>query len=138
MVGLMDFLNSVGVSGDRIDFEEEGVEKAYSPFAVNNGLAQHLDTVLFAEEMNRRPWLSKEAQYTFFLKSVVKKKRYGKWAKVANLPEQKDVDALIELYQVNQDRAIGYLKLLSPEQIAEVHAKVFKGGSDRIIKGKKS
>ena len=134
--GLMEFLGSIQ-SGEILDFSDPEIDKAYCPFPINNGLAQHIDTVMLAQEMNKRPYLSKHMQYLFLYHSVSKKRRYGKWAKKIELPEQSDVDLLKELYQVSQEVAEQYLTLMNPEEIETLRVKMFKGGSSKVRGSKK-
>lgn len=134
--GLMEFLGSIQ-SGDILDLNDPDVEKAYCPFPINNGLAQHIDTVMLAQEMNKRPYLSKSMQYLFLYHSVSKKRRYGKWAKKIELPEQSDIDLLKELYDVNQEKAEQYLTLMKPEEIKSLRERMFKGGSSKAKGNKK-
>lgn len=135
--GLMDWINSITVDGKPFDFLDVEVEKAYCPHPINRGLAQNIDTVMFAQEMNKRPWLDKELQYRFLLGSVVKKKRYGKWAKKLDLPNQDILDAVMEVYQCSLDKAIQYVSIMPEAEIEKVKAQVFRGGSDKV-RGKKS
>ena len=133
-LGLMDFLGSISSDGTVLDFSDAEVEKAYPPFPVNNGLAQHIDTVMLAQEMNKRPHLSKRMQYAFLYHSVNKKKRYGKWAKKIEPIEQVELDQIKELYTVSQEKAIEYYRLMSPDDLIKLRANTDKGGSSKMTK----
>ena len=135
MASLFDFLDAIN-TGKQLDLSGEGDSyKEYVPFQINNGLSQNLDTVLFANEMNKRPWLSKEMQFKFFLGAVSKKKRYGKWAKVEAVANKEDIETVAMYYDVNEARAAEYLKLLKPEHLEYMRKANFKGGSD-VKRGK--
>lgn len=135
MPSLFDFLGAIN-EGKAIDLDGDTPFKDYVPFQINNGMCQNLDTVLIANEMNKKPWLSKEMQFKFYRGAVVKKRRYGKWAKVEEPANKEDIETVAEYYEVNLSRAAGYLKLLKPEHIAQMRVFLNKGGAE--IKGRKA
>lgn len=128
--GLMEYLGSIQ-SGEKLNFDDPEIERGYCPFPVNNGLAQHIDTVMLAQEMNKRPFLSKEMQYNFLYHTVSKKKRYGKWAKKIVPVNQDDIDLIVEKFQVNEAKANEYYKLFTEEQLGDLRKMMFKGGSSK-------
>lgn len=131
MPTLFEFLGSIN-SGDRVDLTGDNPFKDYAPFQINNGLSQHLDTILLANEMNKRPWLSKEMQYKFFQGSVSKKKRYGKWGKADSAEDKETIDLISEYYEVNNSVAAVYLKILTADQLNQLRKSIYKGGSDTV------
>ena len=89
-IGLMDWLNSIGTSGSNLLVNDEDSIKDYVPFVINKGMSQSIDTVIFANEMNKVPWLDPELQYKFLLNSVSKKKRYTKWTKAEPIANEEE------------------------------------------------
>jgi hypothetical protein len=134
MATLFEFLDSIN-TGKGIELNEDDPFKEYVPFQVNNGLSQYLDTVMLANEMNKRPWLSKGMQYRFLVGVVSKKKRYGKWAKADAIDNQADIDLVSEFYQINKDHAKDYLKLLGYPELELIRQRSDKGGCN-MPKGK--
>lgn len=100
-------------------------EKAYVPFMINRGLSYFYDTVLFANEMNRNHHLSKRAQFSFFINSIRKKKRFSKWFKST---ESEDLMIVKEYYGYNNAKAQSALAVLSEEQLKQLKQKLSKGG----------
>ena len=47
--------------------EDPSLEKEYIPFVINKCLSGHLDTVMFANEMNKYPSLPEKMQHDFFI-----------------------------------------------------------------------
>lgn len=129
MPALFDFLKSIN-SNDAIDLDVENPYGAYVPFQINNGLAQHMDTILFANEMNKYPELSKEMQYKFLLHAVPKKKRYGAWAKVEEVANKEDIETVSKFYEVNLQKAAEYLPMIGPEELEYMRKKNDPGGCD--------
>ena len=74
---LKDWLNSINFT-KRIP-EDPAEIKTYAPYIINRCLSGHLDCVLFANEMNKYPNLDKDMQYSFYLNTLRKKKRFSPW-----------------------------------------------------------
>lgn len=135
MPGLFEWLDAVN-TGKALELNPDDPYKDYSPFQINNGLSQTLDTVLVANEMNKRPWLSKEMQFKFLSGAVVKKKRFGKWAKVETEANKEDIETVSTYYDINRTRAAEYLKMLTPDHIAHMRKMNDKGGAEQKVKKK--
>ena len=65
MAELKDWLNSVNFTKENL-IEDDPVIKDYPPYIVNRCLSGHLDTVMFANEMNKFPNLDKDFNIIFF------------------------------------------------------------------------
>jgi hypothetical protein len=76
-----DFLNSINTTKKNLVREEGRGASEYAPYLMNKGLSQFPDTIVYANEMNQRPFLDKQMQYEFLLHSVRPRKRMSKWAK---------------------------------------------------------
>lgn len=93
--------------------------KNYNPFMINRGLGQHLDTILLADEMNKRCGVSKLMHHDFLFYSVDAKRRYGKWAK----QDTNDLDLLSYLqskYTINKEHALEYLEMLDKTEVKQL------------------
>ncbi len=125
---LFDFLKHLTEPNGRRDLllESEENMKAYQPFIINRGLAQHIATVMYAQEMNKCPGIGKEMHYGFLFSAIKKSKRYSKWAKKDEIPE--DIQLIAETYQISIERAMEYAKLISKEDIQRIRQKQDKGG----------
>ena len=80
---LKDYLNSINYSKQSLMGEDEdpGWEKNYPAYVVNKCMSHHMDTVMFANEMNMNPVLSNRMQYDFFINIVRSRKRFSPWGK---------------------------------------------------------
>jgi len=102
-------------------------EKDYTPYVVNMALSQHIDCVLYVNEMNRYPDLDNKLQYDFYYHSLVAKKRpYQKWLKSTNSPDLINVK---EYFSCSTSKAKEALKILTPEQLKSIAEYVDKGGT---------
>jgi len=110
-------------SKDELDFEM----KDYNSFMINRGLSNNLDTLFFADVINKYSQLDKDIQYRFYFDAIPKGKRFGKWHK--SLVINTDVTLIMETYKVNQRVAESYLKLMNDDAIKILHEKNNRGGS---------
>jgi len=101
--------------------------KEYPEFAINRGLSQNIDTVMFAAELNKRPGIKGRMHYAFLLNSVKKKKRYGKWVKKTD-DKLEDLELVKEHFQISTEKALSALRILSKEQLKEIRLKQDIGG----------
>ncbi len=120
-----DFINAINLTKKNL-FEDPQAEKDYLPFLVNRGLSYFPDTVLYANEMNRNSGIPKDWQFSFFLNTIPKKKRFSKWHK-------KDADSesltlVKEYFGYSSEKALEALSILSDEQLAMIKEKLYKGG----------
>ena len=100
-------------------------EKEYAPFLVNRSLSYHQDTLLYANEMNRRFDISHKLQYHYLLNSIRKRKRFAKWSK----PElADDLKIVMEYYLVSREKAEEYLTILTKKEIGILKTRMNKGG----------
>jgi hypothetical protein len=114
---LFDFLNDI--THNKSGLFENGQTRNYSVFMVNRGLGQHLDTILLANEMNKRPNMSDQMHYDFLFHSVDAKRRYGKWAKSDE--DNKDlIEFLQHEYQIGKEVALDYLKVIGKDTVQQM------------------
>ena len=123
---LKDWLNSINLTKKNLIDEDASIEKEYPPFIVNKCLSGHLDTVLFANEMNQYHFLPKKMQYDFFLNSVRKKKRFSPWLRQDKI---QDLDYVKRYYGFSNEKAKQALKILTNEQLAFIKSKFETGGT---------
>ena len=118
---LKDWLNSINFS------KEDLIEhtKEYPPYIVNRCLSGHLDCVMFANEMNKYHFLDKDMQYSFYLNSLRKKKRFSAWIRKDKIT---DLECVKKYYGYSNEKASQALKILSKEQINFIKQRLETGG----------
>ena len=122
---LKEYLNSIKLSKRDLMEEDPGWEKNYPPYVINKCLSSHLDTLAFANEMNRYPNLDKRLQYSFFLNTVRPKKRFSPWGKKEKV---KDLEVVKQYYDYSNEKAKQALRILSPDQLNYIKEKLNRGG----------
>ena len=122
---LKDWLNSINFNKDNLIKEDPSIAKKYPPFIVNKCLSGHLDSVLFANEMNKNHFLDKDMQYDFLLNSLRKKRRFSPWLKKEKIS---DLDAVKKYYRYSDEKAQQTLRILTKDQIAYIKKKMDTGG----------
>ena len=100
-------------------------EVGYDAFMMARICSNNLDTVFFANELNRFPNCSKQMSYRFYYEAIEKGKRYGKWRKS---PKDDEIACIVKAYGVNKRKASQYHKILGPEGVQKVIASQFQGG----------
>lgn len=123
-----DYINSITTGRVNIIRESDNpsmAEKDYPAFMVNRGLSYFIDTLMYANDMNRYADLDGLMQYEYLFMSVPKKKRFSKWAK----PDRsEDVKAVSEYYGYSRQKAEEALGLLTSEQLDQIRDVLDKGG----------
>ena len=99
--------------------------KCYNAFVINRALSQGIDTIFYANEMNKCHELDPIMQNDFLVSSVRRKKRYNKWAKSA---KDIDVEMIQAYYDYNPQRAREVLKLLTKKDLENIRNSLFEGG----------
>jgi hypothetical protein len=119
---LKDWLNSVNFTKE--DLSED--ISSYPPFIVNRCLSGHIDCILFANEMNMNSHLEKDMQYSFYLNSLRKRKRFSPWLRKDKV---KDLECVKQYYGYSNDKASQALKILNKEQLNFIKQRLETGGT---------
>ena len=125
MTELKDWLNSINQTKKNLIDEDPSLEKEYNPYIVNRIYSGHLDSVMFANEMNRYSFLPKKIQYDFYLNSLRSKKRFSPWLRKDKI---KDLDYVKRYYGYSNEKAQQSLKILTTEQLNFIKSKFETGG----------
>jgi hypothetical protein len=90
MTQYRDFFKEHGLKVAQILLTKEDLSediKSYPPYIINRCLSGHIDCIMFANEMNMNHHLSKDLQYSFYLNSLRKKKRFSPWLRKENIKD---------------------------------------------------
>jgi hypothetical protein len=126
MPELKDWLNSINQTKKNLIDEDPLLEKEYAPYIVNRCFSGHIDSIMFANEMNRYSFLSKKMQYDFFIYSLRKKKRFSPWIRQDKV---KDLDYVKRYYGYSNEKAKQSLRILTKEQLTFIKSKFETGGT---------
>ena len=118
---LKDWLNSINFTKE--DLSDHIGE--YPPYIVNRCLSGHLDCIMFANEMNRYNFLDKDMQYSFYLNTLRKRRRFSPRIRKDKVS---DLEYVKSYYGYNNENATQALKILSHEQIEFIKQKLDTGG----------
>ena len=122
---LKDWLNSINFNKENLIKENPDSVKQYPAFIVNKCLAGHIDTIMFANEMNINHHVAPGLQYDFLINTVRKRKRFSPWLKKDKI---NDLDAVKSYYGYSNEKAQQALKILTKEQISFIKEKLDVGG----------
>ena len=121
---LKDWLNSINFTKENL-IEDPDAISSYPPYIINRCLSGHLDTVLFANEMNKYSNLDKDMQYSFFLYTLRKRKRFSPWLKKEQVD---DLDLVKKHYGYSNEKARIAVSLLTNTQLEYIRNKHEQGG----------
>ena len=123
---LTDWLNSINFTKENLMKEDETSKKEYVPYIINKCLSGHIDCILYANEMNLYHSLDKDMQYSFYLNTVRKRKRFSPWL---HKDKVKDLECIKQYYGYSNEKASQALKILSKEQINFIKQRLDTGGT---------
>lgn len=121
---LFDYLNDLTLGKQNL-MTNELSEKLYPAFMVNRGLSQHLDTIIFANTMNKYPFLDNKMQHDFLFHGISKRKRLSKWAKKIDVD---GIEAIKQIYGYSNEKAKAALEILTEEEVTEIKQRLEVGG----------
>ena len=119
-----DFVNSINQSKKDLLSDPEVSETDYVPFVVNKTLSYSPETLLYANEMNRYPFVDNKLQYHYLLNTVRPGKRFAKWVKRENV---EDVEAVKQFYGYNIEKAQQALSILTVDNLNYIKQKLQSG-----------
>lgn len=105
----------------------EKAENLYNPFMVNKALSFYPDSILYANEMNRRPEMNNLLQFDYLINTVRSMKRDHAWIK--KQAQDEDVLTLAEYLGMSPRRVEESLKVLTSDQLKELKKRTIKGGT---------
>jgi hypothetical protein len=118
---LKDWLNSINFTKENLS---ENI-KEYPPYIINRCLSGHIDCVMYANEMNMNHHLDKDMQYSFFLNSLRKRKRFSPWLRKDKVT---DLECIKSYYGYSNEKASQALKILTKEQLTFIKQRLDIGG----------
>lgn len=122
---LKDWLNSINQTKKNIIDEDPSSIKEYNPFIINKCFSSHIDTLMYANEMNKNYSLDKKLQYDFLINIVRSKKRYSPWLRKEKI---QDIEVVKSYYGYSNEKAHQALKILTKEQLNFIKSKFETGG----------
>ena len=121
---LKDWLNSINFTKENL-MEDTSEIRNYPSYIINRCLSGHLDCIMFVNEMNRYHNLDKDMQYSFYLNTLRKKKRFSPWLRKDKVT---DLEIIKQYYGYSNEKASQALKILTPEQIKFIKQRLDTGG----------
>ena len=124
MTELKDWLNSINFTKENL-MEDSDNKRDYPPYIINRCLSGNLDCIMFVNEMNINHHLDKDLQYSFYLNTLRKKKRFSPWLRKDKVT---DLEIIKQYYGYSNEKALQALKILTPEQIKFIKQRLDTGG----------
>ena len=99
---------------------------SFSAQASDSNFSGFIDTIMYANEMNRYHNLDKDMQYSFYLNSVRKRKRFSPWLRKDKV---NDLECVKEYYGYSNEKASQALKILDKTQLNFIKQRLETGGT---------
>ena len=125
MADLKDWLNSINVTKNNLIDQDPDLEKGYPAYIINRCLSGQIDSVMFANEMNKHPNVAKKLQYDFFLNSLRKRKRFSPWLRKDQI---ENLELVKRYYGYSNEKAKQVLNILTREQLSFIRDRLETGG----------
>ena len=125
MTELKDYLYSINQSKKNILKDDPEAERKYPPFIVNKCLSSFIDSILYANEMNKNTHLDKRLQYDFFINSLKPRKRFTPWLRKETLEE---IELVKQYYGYSHNKALEAVRILTKEDLNYIRKILNKGG----------
>ena len=123
---LFDFLNDISHKKRGVIRDDPLAEKDYKPYVINKFLSQHIDCILYVNEMKSSPHCDKILQFDYLINSLRKQfRRSSKWLKPDFFD---DVEVVKEYFGYSTIKAKQALEILTEEQLEHIRFKLRKGG----------
>ena len=122
---LKDWLNSINFTKNNLIDEDSSLKQDYSPYIINRCLSGHIDCILYANEMNIHHSLDNDMQYSFYLNSLRKKKRFSPWIRKDKV---KDLECIKKYYKYSNEKAHQALKILNKSRLDFIKQRLETGG----------
>ena len=122
---LKDWLNSINFTKKNLMEEDPSLKKDYAPYIINRCLSGNLDCIMFVNEMNKYSFLDKDMQYSFYLNTLRKKKRFSPWLRKDKVT---DLQCVKQYYGYSNEKASQAPKILSKEQLEFIKQRLDTGG----------
>ena len=119
---LKDWLNSINFTKEDLSHDI----KPYRPYIINRCLSGFIDTIMYANEMNRYHDLDKDMQYSFYLNSVRKRRRFSPWLRKDKV---NDLECVKQYYGYSNEKAYQALKILDKTQLNFIKQRLETGGT---------
>jgi hypothetical protein len=123
---LKDWLNSINFTKQNLIEDDPNVKKDYPPYIINRCLSGHIDCIMFANEMNMNAHLDKDMQYSFFINTLRKRKRFSPWIRKDKV---KDLECIKQYYEYSNEKASQALKILTKQQLDFIKQRLETGGT---------
>ena len=130
-ISFFDFFDDITSSKSNImKVLSEEQQNDYSPYFMNQALAQSADSIMYVNDMNGLPHLPVTLQYDYFINSIRQRsRRLEKWL-VDPSKSDTDLDIVKEYFNYSNQKAKDALLLLGESELEYIRSKTYKGGKE--------
>lgn len=122
-----EFVNAINTTKVDLIRTGQASEQSYNTWVINKALSYHIDTIMYASQINGVSHIDPILQNDYYLNTVRSGKRYSKWHKKE---QSEDIEAIKEYYQTSYIRAQEIKQVLTRDQLDLIKIRIIKGGND--------
>ena len=130
-ISFFDFFDDITSSKSNImKVLSEEQQNDYSPYFMNQALAQSADSIMYVNDMNGLPHLPVTLQYDYFINSIRRRsRRLEKWL-IDPSKSDTDLGIVKEYFNYSNQKAKDALLLLGESELEYIRSKTYKGGKE--------
>jgi hypothetical protein len=128
MPKMMDYVFDIMSNKNHLLHQDPENVKGFDPFITNRALSMNLDTIMWANEMNKAHSLPKEMQYDFLFFGIPKRRRQFSWKKKTKLD---NIVVIQQYYECSYAKALEMSRLLTDDDVNDMIAALDPGGATK-------
>lgn len=120
-VTIFDIINDISNHGNYVESYydlNKILPTAFNSFMLIKAFSNFQDTILLANELNRKPDIPDEMKWRFLKETVTKRKRYSKWFK--SLEDEEPISLLAKYYDCSVNEMRKNISVMNKEKINEI------------------
>lgn len=124
-----DVTKNINSKTGRIDFGDKANKVPL--FVVNKVFSNTIDSLMYANEVNKFSMNDNQLAYDFYYYALPKKKRFGKYNKKSKDTHDTELlEAIMEVYKYSTEKALQCIDILADNR-EDIIKLVYKGGTEK-------
>lgn len=124
-----DVAKNINSKTGRVEFGDKASKVPL--FVVNKVFSNTIDSLMYANEVNKFSMSDSQLAYDFYYYALPKKKRFGKYnKKPKGVHDTELLEAIMEVYKYSVDKALQCIDILADHR-EDIIKLVYKGGMEK-------
>lgn len=132
MKNIFDILNALTETKEKIDFDDEVINKEYDSYMINRFISMCEVYLPFVNEINKHDNIPKENHFQYYLNILPQRKQYFNYIKKNKEINSNDLKVVAHYFEIGIKEAEKYIKIMSNEDLQEI-LNIYKYGKNQNI-----